>query len=389
MAWIVVIDGKRGRRYKVGWREPNKAIRYKTFRRRVDAEAHRHQVEASKLEGTYVNVSASKITVEEFADRYLSMSQSQLQPSTFARYESLIRLYIVPKLGSKKLSTLSAAGVRDFLTDLQKAGHSDATLNHVHRVLRAMLTIAVQEGRLPRNPAERLRVSRSVRKEPRFLTPEEVARIADEVPPRYRALTLLLAYGGLRIGEALALRMKNVKLLESRVQIVESVTEVGGHRLAGGTKTGRSRTVSLPPFLRDALADHLARFGSPKDPDALAFTVEGGEAVRLSNYRNRVFHPACRRADILPLPRVHDLRHTAVAIAIKAGAHPMQIKEMVGHSSITVTFDVYGHLFDTLHSRTGDAIDAIFRSAEARRPPEATVVDLRARKSRPSGVSSR
>jgi integrase len=85
--------------------------------------------------------------------------------------------------------------------------------------------------------------------------------------------------------------------------------------------------------------------------------------MRHTHLRQKVFHPACRRAGIDPLPRLHDLRHTAVALAIQAGAHPKAVQEMVGHASITMTLDTYGHLFDSLQEETASRLDAIYRGA--------------------------
>jgi integrase len=291
-----------------------------------------------------------------------------LRPSTTQRYEALLRLYIAPRLGTRSLRSITGPDVRAFLAGMKRDGVSDATLSAAHRLLRRILAVAVDEGRIGRNPAARLGIPQPERREPRFLTAGEVAAIADEVPPRYRALLFLLAYGGLRIGEAVALRVKNVDLMRGRVQVVESATEVGGHRILGPTKTRRKRSLALPGFLREGLAGHLASHGTPTEPESLVFTASGGGPVLHNNFRNRVFYPASRAAGIEPIPHIHDLRHSAVALAIQAGAHPMAIKEMAGHSSITTTFDVYGHLFETLQERTGEAMDAIFRQAAAARP---------------------
>ena len=193
---------------------------------------------------------------------------------------------------------------------------------------------------------------------------------------RYRALIFLLAYGGLRIGEAAALRVKNVDFLRSRAHVVESSKEVDGEVIVGETKTGRKRTVVLPEFLREQLAEHLAAFGAPAEPDSLVFAGPQGGPIRLHGFRSRVFVPAAKRLG-LDRVRVHDLRHTAVAFAIEAGWHPRKIQEMLGHSSIQVTMDRYGHLFDTLHEGDADRLDELFRASSS---SARSVVPLRAQR---------
>jgi integrase len=175
-------------------------------------------------------------------------------------------------------------------------------------------------------------------------------------------LILLLAFSGARIGEAAALRVRNLDLLRGRVRIVEASKEVDGKIIVGETKTRQNRTVTLPRFLREGLALHLASFGSPDDADSLVFSGANGGAIRQHAFRSRVFVPAAKRAGLHPL-RVHDLRHTAVALAIEAGWHPRKIQEMLGHSSIQVTMDRYGHLFDTLHQDGADRLDELYRAS--------------------------
>jgi integrase len=119
-------------------------------------------------------------------------------------------------------------------------------------------------------------------------------------------------------------------------------------------RTGKPRT---------SLVRHLAAFGTPLDPDSLVFTADEGGPVRQANFRNRVWTPACRAAALSRAPRIHDLRHTAAALAIAAGANPKVIQEMLGHSSIVVTMDRYGHLLDTLQDDLAERQEALYAGA--------------------------
>jgi Phage integrase family len=153
----------------------------------------------------------------------------------------------------------------------------------------------------------------------RFLNPAEVARLADAIGPRYRALVLLGAYGGLRMGELAGLRRGRVDLLRGTVDIAEIVVEVHGQLYTGPPKTraGRRR-IGLPRAVVEELAAHMGPVGPA---DAHVFTAEKGGVLRTSNFRVKVWLPAVRAAGLAPL-RPHDLRHTAVALWIAAGANP-------------------------------------------------------------------
>jgi integrase len=151
-------------------------------------------------------------------------------------------------------------------SSLQKDGVGAGTINAAHRVLRIVLNVAVRERVIGRNPAVGVKAPKPKRDEMRFLKPEEIQAIAEAVPKRYRALVLLLGYGGLRIGETTALRVQNLDLLRGRVQVVEAFTEVSAGLILGETKGG-GRAVTLPRVVRDALegkpgSSHLVSFTS-------------------------------------------------------------------------------------------------------------------------------
>ena len=188
-----------------------------------------------------------------------------------------------------------------WLAELKEGDVGEATVNASQRLLRRVLNVAVDEGRIPANPAAKLGVKEPQRRKVRPIPLEQLRAIADEVDNRYRVLVLLLGFCGLRIGEASALRVRSVDLMRRRLQIVSSASEVAGRRIEKETtKTGVSRSVTLPRFLAEELAMHLASYSDPSDPDALVFISAGGGAVRQTAFRNRVFQPACRRLGMDP-----------------------------------------------------------------------------------------
>lgn len=201
-----------------------------------------------------------------------------------------------------------------------------------------------------------MRLPKVEREEMRFLTPAEVARLAGVINSRYRAPVLVGAYGGLRIGELAGLRRGRVDLLRGTVDVAEIVVEVRGHLHTGPPKTraGR-RTVGLPRAVVEELAAHMGPVGPA---DAYVFTADRGDVLRTSNFRTKVWLPAVRAAGLEPL-RPHDLRHTAVALWIAAGANPKEVAVRAGHTSVPFTLDRYGHLFEGHDAELRDRLDAM------------------------------
>ena len=178
-----------------------------------------------------------------------------------------------------------------------------------------------------------------------FLEQEEVRALADAINPHYKTLVWTASLTGLRAGELLALRWKNLDLMHERLTVAEALKDVNGHLLFGPTKTHEVRTISLPRFLVEMLREHLASATFGTGPEDLVFPGPQGGPIRHNAFARRNFRPAVKKA--VPHKaglRWHDLRHTAASLAIAAGAHPKQIQEMLGHSSITTTLDRYGHL---------------------------------------------
>src|SRR3954452_7820474 len=203
--------------------------------------------------GTYVDPKAGNCALGEYAQTWLSR-QVQLKPSTRSRYTAIVGKHIVPAFGSVPLAKLERSAVAAWVLDLVDGGLAAPTVRHAHRILHMILTTAVDDGRLVRNPASRVKLPRDRRREKRFLSHAEVAALADAAGPD-RLIILVLAYCGLRFGELAALRVRNVDPLRRRLQIEESVTEVDGVMVFGTPKSHQCRSVPVSRSLIDALAE--------------------------------------------------------------------------------------------------------------------------------------
>jgi integrase len=160
--------------------------------------------------------------------------------------------------------------------------------------------------------------------------------------------------GGLRVGR--------LDLLRGSIDVVEALKDVGGHLSFGPTKNHERRTVGDPRFLCEQLGERLA---GGSDPEALVFTAPNRGPLRHNAFYKRVFKPAAAAAGLPPSLRWHDLRHTAAALLIAQGGHPRAIMERLGHSSVQVTLDVYGHLFPAIDEALTDGLERTYRAALA------------------------
>lgn len=189
---------------------------------------------------------------------------------------------------------------------------------------------------------------------------------AEELRPGSGLLVEILAYGGLRWGEAVAIRRGRVDLLRSKLMIRESLSEVRGHLYFGPTKTHEDRVIVLPRFLRHGMSVHLAQY-VPPEPDALVFTSPKGEPLRISNWRRRVWRPACVASGMPDGLRIHDLRHTAASLLVSAGANVKVVQRHLGHSTATQTLDRYAHLFTEDLEAVAERLDQVWAAGNVSR----------------------
>jgi integrase len=370
--------------YRARYRAPDGTERNKTFRRKVDAEKFLATVESAKLRGAWTDPAAGRTTFAAWLEEWWG-SAADLRPSTVSRDEAYFSSYILPRLGAVPLAAIRQPDVQAWVAELSGRGFKPATVVKAYQLLGRTMTAAVNADMLPRSPCRAVRLPRVEREKMRFLNPAEVATLADAIGSRYRALVLLGAYGGLRIGEVAGLRRRRVDLLRGTVDVAEIVVEVRGELYMGPPKTraGR-RIVTLPRSVVEELAEHLGPVG---EADAWVFTADKGGVLRPSNFRVKVWRPAVRTAGLAPL-RPHDLRHTAVALWIAAGANPKEVSVRAGHTSVAFTLDRYGHLFEGHDDELRDRLD-VMHAQGLWGAPGGELVELPAAQARPAAAPAR
>jgi integrase len=347
--------------YEARYRDPHGRQRGKAFRRKSDAVRFLATIESDKQRGAWTDPRSGKISFADFATRWLETTV-HLKPSTRASYEMLLRRHVFPYFGPFRVGNIERTHVQSWLSGLASDGVGAGTARNAYSILCRVLSEAASAKLITTNPALGIPVPRSTRQEMRFLTPLEISRLADAVIPQFRVLILVAGYTGLRWGEIAALRVDRLDLLRGSIEIRESVSEVGGHLRRHATKTGARRTVPLPRFLRDALAQHLEAHAGT---DGAVFTSPAGGPLRHQNFYRRHFKPALSRAGLDATIRFHDLRHSAASIAINSGANVLQVQQMLGHSSAVMTLDTYGHVFPALAEQLRSNLDAAYEEAKA------------------------
>lgn len=310
-----------------------------------------------------------KLTLAEFLQRWLEASASTVRPRTHRRYAEYVRLHAIPVLGKVPVALLRPEHLQKLYADRLAAGSSPSTVAHLHAVLHRALGQAARWRAAARNVAELVDPPRVARQEMHVLSPEEVRRLlraaeADDLEAFY----VLAVTTGARLGELLGLHWRDVDLDGAGMNIVTSLQRTQNGLEFAEPKTARSRRrVSLAAVAVKALRDHRKRQNearlAAKDWDDLdlVFCNEKGRPIEDGNLRRRSFVPLLKKA-CLPAIRLHDLRHTAATLMLGQGIHPKIAAEMLGHSQIAITLDLYSHVTPTMQRQATEAIDALLTS---------------------------
>ena len=305
-----------------------------TFATKADAGRYLSKVEADLLRGEWTDPRLGRTSFGEWADRWLE-STVNLRANTKAGYRIILRRYLLPAFQSYPLARIDVLAIRTWLARLEAEGVGQATRAKAYRLLARILGAAVEARYLAVNPCSIRGAASDGTSEMQIATVEQVAAIAEQLPPRYRALVLVAAFGGLRWGELAGLRRKRVDLERSTVTVAEQLVEVNGAFSVGPPKSAAGRrTVVLPDAVVAALAHHLIHY-TAQSPDALVFLSSQGKPLRRSNFNRRVWQAATRAAGVKGL-RVHDLRHTAGTLATAAGGSLREVMQRLGHSTTVV-----------------------------------------------------
>ena len=345
MASINRIANAKGRgtgkyRYRVMWREDGKQ-RSKTFNDRLEAKAEALKIE--KGEG----VVSGDHTFGELAKRFLRDCDSDVKASTLAFYKQALDNHLLPVWKNKKLSKLRKVHVIELKAALQDS-LSASTARNILVVATRVLNHGIDLEWLMSNVAAQVRKPKVKRREIRILSEVEQRVLIKVAPPAYKMLLHLALHAGLRKGELLGLQWESVDLEKGTIYVREQFSH--GAVTTPKTEAGL-RYVPIDPDTVQQLKRWRAVARRSVDGLDLVFPTGTGWYQSASNVNSRGFKPTLKRAGLPSSIRFHDLRHTYASMAIAAGVPLNDVKVVLGHSSISVTADIYGHLVDSSHDR--------------------------------------
>lgn len=427
-------------RFDVRYRGPDDKQRKKTFRTRRDARAFEAELAVQMRKGVWTDPKAGRLKLSDWSAEWES-TIVHLAASSQRIHADNLRLHVLPDvidhdgkklaegLGGYELGKLTTAQLTKWVAALSKKPTSRqpkakegekaevrrlaaGSVHQAYRTLHLCLEAAVTCGHIGRNPLDGVKPPRLEVLPMKFLDARQVETLAGAIEPRYRALVLVGAYCGLRIGELVALRWENVDLLGRSIKVIEQADPDRGRGAVKPPKTtaGR-RSVQVPSFVVDALVEHgrlihagpstgapeaageastahdspagaLRLVGAPERPEShaeteraqdddsrhpdrwrgLVFRSADGGPIDVDNFRSREWTKAIRSAGLGHL-RIHDLRHTCASLAIAAGADVKVLQRMLGHASAAVTLDRYGHLMPGQSEAVADRLDLLRESA--------------------------
>ncbi len=338
-------DGRR--RYRARWIGIDGRERSRSFALKKDADLF--VLEQQRRLSLGALFQAPPETLGEFTAGWLDRYAMRVRASTLARAHE-VRQYL-EVFAAYPLDEIRPAAVEDHVAGIAKRAPRQAEL--ALRLLKQILANAKERGQLVDEGVFRVKAPRREPKEMRFLGWDEVEELAANTAAPYGNMVMLAALTGLRQGELFALRDRNVDLEAKTVMVENGVYK--GEFWPVKTRASRRRVDLSATALRVLRQQLLAR--KPNDL-GLVFPSPDGAILQDDNFRHRVFSPAVRRTKLSGF-RFHDLRHTYAALMVAAGAHPKYLQAQMGHSSIRVTLDLYGHLFPDANRGVLDALDAI------------------------------
>jgi integrase len=347
----------------------------RSFATKREAEAWIKRQGVAVLDGVHVDPRCGDRPFTDIADAWRE-TWTDLEPKTRAGYEHILKKHVLPRFGNAKVGAVSAEAIQRFVNDLSKK-RAPNTVRRVYSVVRAVLRVAVERRYIAVNPCDAVKLPRKASRSGGrmlFLAPHEVRSIAEAMPSDYRLPVYVAAYTGLRAGELWALRRRDADLLHGVLHVERALKEINSSAesmkedkglVFGPTKAHATRTVSLPPFLRSMLEDHLAEASPGGDgPDHLLFPTKTGRPVRHNLFYKRVFRPAVEAAlpARLQALRWHDLRHTCASLSLAVAPNLHVVKERLGHEDVRTTINVYGHLLPSVDQALAHDLGQLFEA---------------------------
>lgn len=318
------------------------------------------KAQLEQLQGTLVT--SPRQTVAQFLTQWLEKRKPAVRVRTYERYEGFIRLQVIPHIGHIQLQKLTPMHLQSLYSKILEEGKKAATVNTLHWMIHRALSDAVTWGLIAKNPCKTVEPPRRARYEFRALTMEEAQRLLTAARGHgMEALFVLALTTGMRRGELLALKWHDIE--QGTLHVRRAFTRAKGQRyLESEPKTNKSRRSILlaPPTIEILKQHHLRQLEAKRQAGEdwrgsnLVFCTALGTPLNPNKVLER-FGTLLKRAE-LPHIRFHDLRHSTASIMLKMDVHPKVVQELLGHSRIAETMDIYSHVWPTIQ---GEAMNKL------------------------------
>lgn len=362
------------RGYEVRYRDPIKrdkngyaAVRGKAFSTLAEAQEWQLRNAVEILDGDYVDADRLKTKWRTVADEWLDVRRVKLRARTISGYENVLSNWL-SEWDEKQVGSITTRDVRAIVRKVRAEGRAVGTELHVFDTLNGVLKFAVRDGYIKKNPAATVREDLRGAADKGYvgtaLTTEQAERIIAALPEgRFRLYGLVGLWTGLRAGELAGLRVRNLDTEKLTVQVDETIEDLGGVLRPGTTKTRKSkgRRVPVPAVIMRQVSDYVESEGLT--PDDYVFAGPN-EFFSHANFYNRQWKPACKKAGQTGTT-FHTLRHTFISLRAREGVEPHVLMAWAGHSSITVTMNIYTHIYDE-DPKDREVVERIHAEAERR-----------------------
>ncbi|TDD22084.1 site-specific integrase [Actinomadura sp. KC06] len=360
-------DHFKGDRWQVRWRDETGQQCKRNFPKKAGtdpetcAEAFDAQRKADTDRGEWIDPRLGRTPFRDYAPIWM---KSRLhKPSTIETYEGHLHNHINPGFGGLGLAAIRPTLVQQWVRDLQVVtGLAPRTIGTIYGIFASIMRGALRDGYLRKSPCVDIRLPEVHPTVVRLLTPAQVLALAAAMPDRYGILALLGAGLGLRQGEAFGLALDRVDPGTEMVTVDQQVVVIDRKPVLASPKTPASlRDVPLPAFVLDGITRHVELLDLA--PDAVLCRTPRGTLFRRDYFNKNIWKPAIGKAGLPDDTTFHDLRHTFASTALAEGVPISEVSRWLGHKSITITVDLYGHLVPEASGRARDALDEAFKAA--------------------------
>lgn len=382
MANITTRVANSGTRYDVGWRLPDGTKRKRTFTRRKDADNYVKKLGGDELAGLVVDPNSGEVPFGGYADEWIATRLVKGRPLSLATrqgYKALLRRNLKPTFEDTSLRKITPEAVRRWHSALFDSASQDQAAKS-YRLLRAILSTAVEDMRIGRNPCQIRGAGTEQASERPMIDVVTILELADTIIPRLRALVILAGFGGLRTGEMLALTRADIDVMHKVVRVRAGAQEItGAGRVVGDPKSeAGKRTVTIPQVVAEALETHLATYAQP-GPDGVVFTAEHGQPLRRAEL-SAEWRKAVAKVKSAPEGlHVHDCRHAAATMMARMpGVTTKELMARIGHSSPRAAL-IYQHATEERDQAIAAYLDQEIEAAKRATSSEskATVTPIR------------